>query len=352
MSAQRDLTAAAFMDLHSRSLDPSDSELEPDRAVAVIPISSLVCSSWVRVGGENRDHVRSLADTAESLPPVVVHRPTMRVIDGRHRIRATTLRGGEHIQAIFFNGNEDDAFILAVRLNAAHGLPLSRADRAAAAARIIRSNPQWSDRAIASTTGLSDKTVATVRRRSCADIPHMNDRIGRDGRARPIDSSAGRITASRLLAEQPDATLREIATQAGISLGTARDVRQRVRRGRDPVPDRLREASAGPEASLRRIAVSPSEETDRGLLPEGGSAQLLENLRRDPSLCYSEFGRVVLRLLAVHTIPAEHWNRLVESVPTHRASTVAQLARSCAAAWQQFAGELDEASERPRASGL
>ena len=291
----------------------------------------------------------SLANMEEELPPIVVHRSSMRVIDGMHRLRAALMRGSDHIQAIFFSGSEDDAFILAVRLNAAHGLPLSRADRAAAAARIIGSNPQWSDRAIASTTGLSDKTVASIRRRSCAEIPHMNDRIGRDGRARPIDSSAGRIAAGKLITEKPDATLREIAMKAGISLGTARDVRERMRLGQDPVPDRLRPKSA---RSVLRMSVSSSEAEGARRISERRSALLLENLRRDPSLRYSEVGRAILRLLAVHMIPADDWNRLIDSVPLHCASTVAQLAHSCAAAWEQFAQELDEPRQRRRASGF
>ncbi len=183
----------------------------------------------------------------------------------------------------------------------------------------------------------------------------MNDRVGRDGRARPIDSSAGRIAASKLIAEKPGATLREIAAKAGISLGTARDVRERVRLGHDPVPDRLRSAADRPDRSARsvlRMEISGGEGASSNQLPEQKSALLLENLRRDPSLRYSEVGRAVLRLLALHTISAEDWNRLIESVPMHCATSVAQLAHSCAAAWEQFAQELDEPHQRSRASGF
>jgi hypothetical protein len=44
----------------------------------------------------------------------------------------------------------------------AHGLPLTLADRLAAAARIVTACPYWSDRAVAAVAGLSPKTVTAV----------------------------------------------------------------------------------------------------------------------------------------------------------------------------------------------
>ena len=107
-----------------------------------VKVTDLVLSNWLRVKGENLKHVRVLAEVEDELPPIVVHRATMRVIDGMHRVRAAILSGVAYIEALLFEGAEDEAFLVAVRLNAAHGLPLSRADRVAAAIRIIRSSPQ------------------------------------------------------------------------------------------------------------------------------------------------------------------------------------------------------------------
>src|SRR5262245_17675514 len=107
-----------------------------------VPIRSLVPSQSLRINGEHKDHVRTLAETDDKLPPIVVHRTTMQVIDGMHRLRAAVLRGREHIDVEFFEGDEEDAFVLAVKLNARHGLPLSPADRAAAVVRIINSHRQ------------------------------------------------------------------------------------------------------------------------------------------------------------------------------------------------------------------
>ncbi|WP_369395244.1 hypothetical protein AB5J72_31090 [Streptomyces sp. CG1] len=107
----------------------------------------------------------------------------MRVVDGAHRLRAVLLRGEEYIEARFTEGTREDAFVLAVRLNSQQGLPLSQADRTAAAERIIVTHPQWSDRRIAGSTGVSPATVAALRRRSGASEAQLNTRAGRDGRS-------------------------------------------------------------------------------------------------------------------------------------------------------------------------
>ena len=307
--------------------------------VTRVPVTDLVLSNWLRVKGEDIKHVRVLAEVADELPPIVVHRSTMRVIDGMHRVRAAMLGGAGYIEAVLFEGAEDEAFLLAVRLNVAHGLPLSRADRIAAAVRIICSSPQWSDRALARAAGLSDKTVASIRRRISAEIPQLPDRIGRDGRVRPVSPAAGRRMASDLIAQNPDAAIREIATRAGISPGTARDVRERLRNGLDPVPLRQRDRSAsqpavpaprGEDGSTRERSLSAR------MIP-----MIMESLRNDPSLRYNETGRALLRLLALHAMSPADWEQLVSAVPLHRAQAVAQVARGCAEAWEEFANRLE-----------
>jgi ParB-like nuclease domain len=347
----------------------------------LVPVTDLVLSNWLRVKGEDIKHVRALAEVEDELPPIVVHQATMQVIDGMHRVRAAMLSGVTYIEALLFDGAEDEAFLLAVRLNVAHGLPLSRADRMSAAVRIIRSSPHWSDRAIARAAGLSDKTVASLRRRATAsaEIPHLPDRIGRDGRIRPFSPAAGRRMAGDLIAENPDAAIREIALRAGISPGTARDVRERLRNGLDPVPPRQRDASgsqpdesrtAGSQAAGFQAAGSQPGASQPGASQPGGSQptgpqasgsqaggdddgaherylsarmtpRILESLRNDPSLRYNETGRVLLRLLALHTMSPADWEQLISAVPLHRAQAVAQVARSSADAWREFAARLE-----------
>jgi hypothetical protein len=133
-----------------------------------------------------------------------------------------------------------------VKANADHGLPLSVADREAAAGRILSWYPYWSDRAIAAVVGLAATTVGAIRERSTVQSPQLNVRLGRDGRLRPMSTLDGRRRAGDIIAARPDASLREVAREAGISLGTAHNVRERMRRGEDCVPDNQ---GAGPERS-------------------------------------------------------------------------------------------------------
>lgn len=341
---------------YKRQLQAADGFDLSDYPTTRIPLSALVLSNWLRVKGEDIKHVRNLAEVEDKLPPIVVHRTTMRVIDGMHRVRAAMLSGAAYIDAVLYEGAEDEAFLLAVRLNVAQGLPLSRVDRVAAAVRIICSCPQWSDRAIACAAGLSDKTVASIRRRTSAEIPHLADRIGRDGKVRPVSPAAGRRLASDLIAQNPNATIREIATRAGISLGTARDVRERLRAGRDPVPRRHRDpAAAAPAAAASQAAVSRSpavSSEDRGhSISARMTPMIMESLRNDPSLRYNEMGRALLRMLAVHAMSSADWERLISTVPLHRAQAVAQMARNCSETWLQFAARLEYVTQRSTTGG-
>nr|WP_268844429.1 ParB N-terminal domain-containing protein [Streptoalloteichus hindustanus] len=312
-----------------------------------VPISSLVPADSPRTGGVDPEHVRRLADSDSPFPPIVVQQGTLRVIDGMHRLRASALRGDSHIQVRFFQGTNEDAFALAVRLNASHGLPLSRSDRVNAASRILVSHPQWSDRAIASVTGLGSKAVAALRRRSTDALPRLNSRTGRDGRVRPLDPAPGRRAAAELIAENPGASLREIAQRAGIAVATAKDVRERLRLGQDAVPLPRSGEQGHREAGGRRVPGPVAR-------PPVRRGPDLDVLKNDPSLRYNEQGRAVLRLLGASAIGIEDWDRLIESVPAHCVDAVAEAARNCAERWRTFAVELERrrvaaARQRPDA---
>jgi hypothetical protein len=301
---------------------------------ARVPIGSLLAADSPRLAGENAEHTRALAESGATLPPIIVHRTSLRIIDGMHRLRAAMIRGQRDIEALFFDGNERDAFVLAVKTNVAHGLPLSLADRAAAAVRILRSHPQWSDRMIAKTAGLSPKTVGAIRGRcSTEDNPRLNTRVGHDGRTRPVSSAEGRRIAGEFIANNPDATLRKIAEVAGISPATAHDVRKRMRRGHDST---LPAKSTG-EPRDDKIP----HKTVLTATPTRSSKSILLNLKRDPSLRFTQAGRILLRLLDAHTIDPEEWLGLIDNVPAHCTSMVADLARECAQAWDYVAVQVE-----------
>ncbi|MFH9133661.1 ParB N-terminal domain-containing protein [Streptomyces sp. NPDC017524] len=319
------------------SLDTRPKDTPP----TFVPVDQVTETSLVRVAGSRPDHVSALAQCPDDLPPILVHRPTMRVIDGVHRLRAAKLRGESTIGVRFVDGTEEDAFVLAVSANVTQGLPLTLADRTAAASRILSSHPHLSDRLIASTAGLSTKTVAAIRQRTTGEMPQLHTRLGRDGKVRPLDASHGRTMASQAISNNPDLSLRAIARIAGISVGTARDVRERMRRGEDPIPLRYR-LSAGPrtESSAPEDKASGNHAGgDNGTpgTPRAERDRFLLSLRTDPSLRFSEIGRALLRLLDANTLDTAQWDRLAAAVPQRWSPVVADLAMDCAADWSALA---------------
>ncbi len=334
--------------------DPADFD-QPPRVR--IPIESVLAADWPRRSGENRDHTQSLAESAEPWPPILVHRETRRVIDGMHRLLAAKLRSDPQIDARYFDGNDTDAFLLAVRANTRHGLPLSRADRKAAALRVIASHPRWSDRAIAATVGLAPETVAHLRRSPAEQGPaagcptaqsmHSDTRLGRDGRVRPLNGAKGREAAGRLIAAQPGASLREIARQVGISPETVRDVRARLRRGESPVPPRQGAADRGDARDARdaldRAAVAITKARRLGALvgrERTGEPPAAEAAEAAPALRHNEAGRALLRMMDTQRVIERQSELFANSVPAHCRGRVAAAARACARKYQALAERI------------
>jgi ParB-like chromosome segregation protein Spo0J len=336
-------------------------------ATVAVPLLSLRPADSPRLNGEDKAHIARLAETETPLPPILVDKRTMRVIDGMHRLMAASLQGRETIDVIFFDGDETDIFLRAVEENVAHGLPLSQTDRRAAAERIIASHPHMSDRAIGHSVGLSAKTIAAIRKRSSEGVPQSNARVGRDGRIRPLDSGIGRRRAAELLADQPNASLRDVARAAGISPATVLDVRKRLERGESPVPGKLAAHAGKADAATARTTAG-SEVADHGAVtheddgnaipasppplrfkPRSAAqsvvpsdpAATVEKLLRDPSLRNNERGKGMLRLLHINAVGAEQLPDVAEAVPPHCVGIVVQLAHHYAKMWQDFAKELD-----------
>jgi ParB-like chromosome segregation protein Spo0J len=320
------------------------------REVVSVPVSSLLPGESPRLNGEDQEHIARLTEAEGPLPPVLVERRSMRVIDGMHRLTAALLRGRETIDVEFFDGTAADAFLRAVEENVTHGLPLSQADRQAAAARIIALHPHMSDRAVAESAGLAARTVARIRRSSTDTVPQLIARVGRDGRVRPLDGAAGRLRVAELLAQHPEASLREIARGAGVSPATVRDVRNRLANGEEPAPARLGAVGA-PNHSVRAERTARRRARRPAWAAELAPASVLEKLLRDPSLRHNEQGRRLLRLLQHNAAGAREWPGVVGAVPPHCATLVVQLANQYAQMWLDFARELDE-RESYRPSGL
>lgn len=366
-----------------------------------LPVSCLRGTISPRLAGQNEAHARALAEMNE-LPPILVDKQTMRVVDGVHRVRAAVLRGQTTINAVFTEGSADDLFLLAVTLNARHGLPLSLADRKAAALRIVGSHPDWSDHAIAAAAGLAATTIAGIRRQCSSGVSvQSNTRLGRDGRVRPVDGTEGRRRAAAEVRARPGASIREIAQAAGVSLGTAHAV-SRLVRGSPAATAAASAASAaaagtsaqatvdlGTPAQVTAAAVAPGPGTAHSRTPApdtaatqrpGGAerpgvaerpggerpmgagaeprpgragdddrargdaaswAAIQESMRQDPAMRYSASGRLFLRWLEGHVMVRQEWAELLQAVPPHRSPAIATLARSCARQWLDLVAELE-----------
>src|ERR1051326_1883704 len=60
------------------------------RQVVAVPLLSLLPADSPRLNGEDRAHILRLAETETPLPPILVDKRTMRVIDGMHRLMAAS----------------------------------------------------------------------------------------------------------------------------------------------------------------------------------------------------------------------------------------------------------------------
>lgn len=325
--------------------------------VVLVSISELRSGESPRLNGQDKAHIARLVQLETPLPPILVDRRSNKVIDGMHRLIAASLKGQETVEVRYFDGKAEDAFLWAVKENVEHGLPLSLADRRAAAARIMVSHPEFSDRALAKWVGLAASTVATIRRRISGDgVPVSSVRVGRDGKVRPLNGAEGRRRVAALVAEAPEASLRELARRAGVSPATARDVRHRLARGeapvgvlprtRDPQPANLAaEEPAVPAETTASPDLQPRAEVAPPALSEAAvqaaEASALQKLLRDPSLRRSETGRYLLRLLQHNAATAQEWPSVLGALPPHCLTIVEQLARQYSEMWLNFADELD-----------
>jgi transposase-like protein len=313
-----------------------------------VPLSSLESGFFLRGTGTDLAHVRLLADAASAseLPPILVQKSNSRIVDGMHRLEAAKLRGEKSIRARFINCTDQEAFILAVKSNTLHGLPLSRADRISGAGRILSWHPDWSDRAVGAATGLSAKTIAGLRCRSADEVQHLGKRLGRDGKRHPVTGAEGRRRAAEYILLRPDASVREVAREADVSLGTVHDVRARLRRGADPTTtgqskSAAEQGSGDPEKSVNWTPSAPVSLRSRRLDARPAAwPEISAKLASDPRLRYSESGRIFFRWMASHAAHAAEWREHIDAVPAHWLGEISLIADQVSAEWRAFAESL------------
>jgi ParB-like chromosome segregation protein Spo0J len=208
--------------------------MERSGAVVKAAVGKLAAGSSFRDGGLCAEHVERLVALGGSWPPIVVTRVGGLVVDGAHRVAAARRLGLARLDAVLFDGGEEDAFIEFLRRNVAHGLLLTLQERKQAAVRVLRVHAAWSDRRVAELCGISPKTVGRLRAdtKSCPteEDPQldMSTRVGRDERARPVRRGSVRSRVMEALRAQPTASLRVIAAEVGVSPETVRLVRMNL----------------------------------------------------------------------------------------------------------------------------
>ena len=292
--------------------------------VVEIAISVLECGLFRRGSGTDSTHVKLLADAASAneLPPIVVQKNNLRIVDGMHRLEAAKIRGETIIRARIVSCSDEDAFILAVKSNTLHGLPLSRADRIFGAQQILAWHPEWSDRAVGVAAGLGAKAIAALRCRLDDGGQQSGKRLGRDGKRHPVAGIEGRRRAADYIASRPDASLRAIAAEADVSLGTPRDVRARLQRGLEPATVGPLAASA--ESSLAGHSTSNGQRSENGrrdvrrITAGRDWPTISAKLMDDPSLKYSEGRRAFIQWMALYAAHAGEWRRNIDAVPGGR----------------------------------
>ncbi|MFD6620010.1 transcriptional regulator, partial [Streptomyces albidoflavus] len=123
---------------------------------------------------------------------------------------------------------------------------------------------------------------------------------------------------------------------------------RRLERGESPVPVRYRTGAEGPARAAPAGAAPPPRPAAVASAPavRGPSSverqRLLARLGDDPSLRHTEAGRRALRWLHHYSVDGESIGLLGQGLPCHWAPEVADLARSCAAAWNELAEQLQQ----------
>lgn len=295
-------------------------------------------------------HVAALAEVLDDVPPIIVHLPTMRVIDGVHRVHAARSVGRVTIRAALFEGDEVEAHIEAVRSNVTHGKPLTLAEREEAAVKILELVPDWSDRRIAGASGLSPKTVARLRggpARATEESAQSRARVGRDGRVRPVDPTEVRRRVAEAVRSEPDASTRSIASRTGASQATVRDVRQRLSRGASELvarPGRRRKRKqAAADEEARQLDDEVDDVQGPGSGPDSGEGVAGAQGATAGVVDFATW-------FEQRHIEAADWQGFVQDLPISRVYEVADACRRFSVSWRDFAIALEDRARAHRRS--
>jgi hypothetical protein len=165
------------------------------------------------------------------------------VLDGRSRLDALEMiapitvfegtRPNRHFFEVVDLKIDPVTFVVSMNLHRRH---LTAEQKRELVAKVLKAQPELSDKAIASTTKVSDKTIGAVRRKlqAGAEIPHHQSRVGKNGVKQPSAkparkrrspaSNSGRKTPSPVI----DTSYDEIEPGLPFELPQARSVAQKA----------------------------------------------------------------------------------------------------------------------------
>jgi len=310
-----------------RVVDPAAGAPPAD---AVVAVAGLHLGRPFREGGSDEAHVRALAAAPARWAPIVVCRADGTVIDGRHRVLAARRLGRTSIGVRWFDGDPSESFVEFLRANAVDGLPLTERERRHAARRVLQLHPDWADRRIGDLCGVTSKRVAQIRAHlvetsSGGDLGTVAVRVGRDGRARPVDPRAQRERIVEALRRMPGASLRAVAAAVGVSPETVRSVRASLRDDRPP------EAPADVDALLEAV------------LSRGDRAA---RWRADDAVRSVDGGEETASFLERTDVSGADPVRYATRIPLSRVYEVADEARRRADFWAQLAERVEGRARR------
>lgn len=239
-------------------------------------------------------HLEAVRRSPESWPPVVVMSDGV-IVDGHHRVAAAVAMGLGQIRVEIFAGGLADAWVHAAKVNTRHGLSWTQQQRRAAVVAMLTQWPDWSNRRIAATVGVSEATVRRARQLAAPDaqatmtqshasatqshgLDGVQMRVGRDGRQRPSTRGAISAAVHQALDRNEGASSRDVARAVGASPSYVAHVR-RQRANDSPV-----RRSAGPRnvmrsVTMRAVSLVVSCRTLSGRLLHGLRAAVRRRLR-------------------------------------------------------------------------
>jgi hypothetical protein len=299
----------------------------------MVAVSTLPVGHPWRADGLDEARVVEVAGSIGQLAPIVVRRIDRLVVDGAHRVAAARRLGIHALAVTWFDGDALEVAQAFIGLNGGCGLPVTGRDREALVRWVLAIEPMWSDRRLAWSCGVSPKTVARHRRERVPGGGDIERRVGRDGRVRPARAGAVRAQVAEALEQDPEASLRAIASKVGVSPETVRSVRR----------------SQGSAAGPGRVATALARVPDPVVRPAQDPGAVLAPWHGDPAFESTDAGISFVEWFDTTDVESTCWGR-AEEVPLGRVYEIADEARRRATFWSSFAKEL-EARARPQGSG-